>query len=116
VKADLLAGRDPGSKPSSGAPTLAQLVNAFLHHKKQLLDSGEVAPITWQGYASVGKLLLEHCGRARVARHLQPMDFQRLRTFFAKDVGHVTPRNRINVPRMIFKYGHKSKLLPQEAF
>src|SRR5262245_9121147 len=114
VKADLLAGRQPGSK-TTGTLTLAELVNAFLHHKKQLLDSGEVAHITWQGYASVGKLLLEHCGRTRAAEHLQPMDFQRLRAFFAKDVGHVTLRNRINITRMIFKYGYKSKLLPKEA-
>jgi len=115
VKPDLLAGRDPGQKPASGHLTLAELVNAFLHHKKQLLDSGEVAAITWQGYAAVGSLLLEFFGRTRAAVQLHPMDFQRLRAHFAKGVGPVTLSNRINVVRMIFKYGYKSKLLTKEA-
>ena len=61
VKPDLLAGREPDAAPSDPdvGCTVARLTNAFLHHKKQILDSHELSPRTWQGYEAVGNLLVD---------------------------------------------------------
>src|SRR5262249_31680824 len=47
-KDDLLAGRKPRSK-SDGDVTLADLINGFLNHKRERVDSGELAIRTWHG-------------------------------------------------------------------
>lgn len=45
-KDDLHAGRTP--RPDSAETTAKQLANAYLHHKKALVDAGELSPRTWQ--------------------------------------------------------------------
>ncbi len=113
VKDDLLAGRE--ARPKEGCLELAELVNQFLHHKKQMLDSGELAERTWGGYESVGKMLLAFFGRTFPAEQLRTTDFQKLRAYLAKQYGPVALGNRIQVVRMIFRYGYRSKLLAKEA-
>jgi integrase len=117
VKADLLAGREPDAPPSdpNAVVTLANLVNAFLHHKKQVLDSGELSPRTWQGYEAVGKMLLEFFGRHIPADKIKQPDFQRLRAHLASKYGPVALGNRIQVVRMIFRYGLDSERLATPA-
>jgi len=38
---------------------MSRLVNEYLHHTKQRLDSGELVALTWQQYKSVGELLVK---------------------------------------------------------
>jgi integrase len=109
VKDHWLAGREP--PPKGGYLTLSDLVNQFLHHKKQRVDSGERAARTWQGYKAVGEMLVAFFGRDFAVEHLQPSDFQRLRADLAKRYNPVALGNRITVVRMIFKYGHAKGLL-----
>jgi hypothetical protein len=66
VKDDHYAGRPPRIK--EGSTDVAGLVNAFLRHKRRRQDSGELAPITWSGYKSVGKLLTEFDPCRAIAR------------------------------------------------
>ena len=113
VKDDLLAGRE--ARPKEGCLELAELVNAFLHHKKQMLDSGELAERTWGGYESVGKMPVTFFGRTFPAEQLRTTDFQKLRAHLAKQYGPVALGNRIQVVRMIFRFGYRSKLLAKEA-
>lgn len=116
-KPDLLAGRDPLG-PSASAPggtTISELANKFLHHKKLRLDSKELTLITWKGYEAVAKLLVTEFPRNKPADSLSPPDFQKLRAKLAKEYGPVTLGNRINVVRMIFKYGLKAGLLTKPA-
>src|SRR3954468_15326693 len=47
-KDDLYAGRKP--RVSAAGVTVRDLLNRFLTAKKQLLDSGELAPRTWADY------------------------------------------------------------------
>ncbi len=117
VKPDLLAGREPDAAPSdpNAVVTVAKLANAFLHHKKQLLDSHELSPRTWQGYEAVGKMLVDQLGRHTPAGKLKQHDFQRLRAHLASKYGPVALSNRIQVVRMIFKYGVDSEMLATPA-
>jgi len=117
VKPDLLAGREPDAAPSDpdSVVTVAKLTNAFLHHKKQLLDSRELSPRTWQGYEAVGKLLVDFLGRNKPAANLKQSDFQGLRAHLASKYGPVALGNRIQVVRMIFKYGLDSEMLTSPA-
>jgi len=117
VKPDLLAGRQPDAAPADpdSIVTLAKLVNAFLHHKKQLLDSNELSPRTWQGYEAVGKMLVDFFGRHIPAEKLKQDDFQRLRARLASKYGPVALGNRIQVVRMIFRYGFESERLKTPA-
>lgn len=102
VKDSLIAGYEP--PPKGGHLTVAELVNNFLHHKKQKLVSRELAQISWNQYEAVGKMLVRFLGRETPAEQLRSADFQRLRADIAAKCGHVTLGNRINVVRMIFKY------------
>jgi integrase len=113
VKDSLIAGYEP--PPKGGYLTVAELVNNFLHHKKQKLVSRELAQISWNQYEAVGKMLVEFFGRQTPAEQLRSADFQRLRADIAAKCGHVTLGNRINVIRMIFKYGYKTELLSRPA-
>jgi integrase len=113
VKDYWLAGREP--PPKGGYLSLSDLVNEFLHHKKQRLDSGELAPRTWQGYEAVGKTLVAFFGRTFPAEQLTAADFQKLRAKLATRYGPVALGNRIQIVRMIFKYGKVKGLLAKDA-
>src|SRR5256714_12029262 len=54
-KDDLHAGRKP--REASGELTVKAMVNAYLNHKKNKLDAGELSPRTWAEYKEVGDLL-----------------------------------------------------------
>ena len=58
---DLLAGRKP--RPDYSGLTLEDLCNHFLHHKKLLVDSGELHDRTWKRYKACCEFLLKHLGR-----------------------------------------------------
>ena len=113
VKDDLIAGRDAPDK--SGATSIGELVNQFLHHKKRLLESGELAPRTWKRYEATAKFLIDTFGRTRPAASLRPTDFQDLRASMAAKWGPVALGNEIQIVRSIFRYGLKSELLEREA-
>src|SRR5687767_5317104 len=114
IKDDLMAGREPAPKDGNYL-TLADLVNQFLHHKRQRVDSGERSERTWLGYKAVGELLLTLSPRATPADSLRPSDFQHLRAQLAKRYNPVAMGNRMTVVRMIFNYGHKKGILSKPA-
>src|SRR6202140_4587868 len=55
-KDDLHAGRKP--RPDAGAPTVKDVANAFLNHKKSRLDAGELSPHTWTKYKTAADQLI----------------------------------------------------------
>ena len=65
-KDDLLAGRTPG--PKGDGPSLRDLVNHYLTHKQSLVDSGELAPRTFDRYHAHCALLVGILGRNRYVR------------------------------------------------
>jgi integrase len=123
VKVDLLAGREPDPLPSSpdAVVTMARLVNEFLHHKKQRVESGELVALTWQQYKHVGEMLVKsqdgstgYFDRDLPAAKVRPEHFQELRARLARKYGPVALGTRIQIVRMIFKYGRKKGLLTKD--
>src|SRR5262245_53668994 len=112
-----MAGRELDAAPADpdAVVTLAKLTNAFLHYKKQMLDCGELSPRTWQGYEAVGKMLVDFFDRNIAAERLGQDDFQRLRAHLASKHGPVALGNRMQVVRMIFRYGYDSERLKTPA-
>jgi integrase len=109
-KDDLYAGRVPRRRRDEGA-TLADIINGFLEFKEQRVQSGELAPRTFEGYKEVGKMLAAYFGRDRRADDLRSDDFQELRASMAKRWGPVALGNRIQVVRSIFRWGYESERL-----
>lgn len=108
-KDDLLAGR--GRREKVDEPTIKELCNRFLHHKKSLLDSGELAQRTYDQYFGNCQLVADTFGRGRTAGGITPDEFQKLRNVMAKKWGPVRLGNQIQSTRSLFKFGWESGIL-----
>lgn len=107
-KDDLLAGRTPRSR--SSAPTVADVCDAFLVHKAELVDSGELAERTFGAYKITTDILVGKFGN-HVAAELRSDDFQALRSKLARRFSPIPLANHIQVVRSVFKFGYDSELL-----
>ncbi len=106
---DLYAGRKP-RVIDPDATTVRQLVNRFLTAKKSLVDTGELSPMTWDGYYRSCELVLDHFGKERPVTDLKTDDFESLRKSFAKTRAAVALGNQIRNTRILFKYGYDAAL------
>lgn len=107
-KDDLLAGRTPRGR--TGRLTVTDLCDQFLTFKDDLLQAGELAPRTFDGYKEVTDYLVKAFGH-HAAAEMRPADFQTLRAKMAKRWGPIKLANQIQVVRSVFKYGFDSELL-----
>jgi integrase len=108
-KDDLHAGRKP--RDTAEGVTVKVLCNAYLNHKKALLDACELSPRTWRNYIEATDLLIEQFGKSRLAADLRPDDFATLRNAMSKKWGAVRVRDFIQRVRSVFKYGYDSELM-----
>jgi hypothetical protein len=76
-KDDLHAGRKP--REDTEGLTVKRLGNAFLIHKRDLREAGELSPRTWVHYPETCALLVKHLGKQRLVSDLGPDDFAALR-------------------------------------
>lgn len=109
-KDDLLAGRKPRPKVD-GSLTVENLLDAWMHAKRQRVDTGELSLRTWQGYKSLGTIVADALGRNRAASDLQPEDFASLRTAFAKRWGPGKLATAVTHTRGVFRWAYQSGLL-----
>jgi integrase len=107
----LHAGRLP--RPDPEAVTVKDVANAFLNHKKALVDAGELSARTWVKYKTAADLVVAHLGKARLAADLGPADFAPLRKKMAARWGVYRLGDMIQHVRSIFKHGHDADLLPR---
>lgn len=91
--------------------TMKDLANAFLNHKKDLLDAGELSPRTWAQYKETCDLLIKHFGKNRLITALAPDDFAGLRRRLAKRWKPLTVGNFIQRARVVFKYAADNDLI-----
>ncbi|MFO0863510.1 MAG: tyrosine-type recombinase/integrase [Gemmataceae bacterium] len=110
-KDDLLAGREPRPKITDG-PTMKQLLNEYLAHKKKLIASGELSVRTFESYHRTCDLLFSYFGRERSVEDIRQADFAELRSHLAKTLGPVSLGNTIQRIRSVFKYAHDSEMIP----
>jgi integrase len=108
-KDDLHAGRKP--RPDTQAVTVREVCNAFLNHKRDLLDSGELSPQTWAQYKETCDLLVEQLGKQRPMSDLGPDDFATLRRQLAKRWQSGTLGNFIQRVRVVFKHAADNDLI-----
>lgn len=111
---DLHAGRKPRPKCDESL-TVESLINAWLHSKRQRVDTGELSLRTWQGYKSLGLLVVENLGRTRAAADVHPADFAALRTVFSKRWGPGKLATAVTHTRSIWKWGFQSGLLATQT-
>ncbi|HEV3438426.1 MAG TPA: tyrosine-type recombinase/integrase [Gemmata sp.] len=109
-KEALHAGRKPREQASIGV-TIKELCNAYLNHKKALLDAGELSPHTWRNYQQAADLLIERFSKNRLVEDVGPDDFAELRKWMAKKWGVVRVKDFILRVRGVFKFGAESALL-----
>jgi integrase len=109
-KDTLHAGRKPRSDTSEGV-TVKGVANAFLNHKKTLLDAGELSAHTWTKYKTATDLVIAMFGKSRLAADLDAEDFAKLRKKMAKQWGVYRLGDMIQHVRSIFKHGHDAGLL-----
>lgn len=98
----LHAGRKP--RPDVEALTVKDLANAFLNHKQNLVDTGELSPRTWEDYKRATDELVAHCGKTRVVTDLDTQDFSTLRNKMAKKWGPAMLGKMIQCVRCMFKF------------
>jgi integrase len=108
-KDDLHSGRQP--RPDADAVTVKTVANAFLNHKKSLMDAGELSPRSWDDYKATTDLIVGRFGAGRLAADLRPDDFAALRKHLAKSVGPVRLGNTIQRVRSVFKHAYDAELL-----
>jgi hypothetical protein len=92
------------------------LANAFLNHKRVLLDADELSPRTKMNCKEATDPLVSHFGKQRVVADLGPDDFAELRNKMAKKWGPVRVRDFVQRIRSVFKFGFDVGLLgPPDA-
>ncbi|MHB1426093.1 MAG: tyrosine-type recombinase/integrase [Gemmataceae bacterium] len=99
------------ARPDAQAVTVRDVVNAFLTHKKSLLDAGELSAHTWLKYHTATDLVIAELGKRRLVSDLAPDDFAALRNKMAAKWGVERLSVMIQTIRSIFKYGFDAELL-----
>jgi len=106
---DLQAGRTP--KPTNDGTTVRDVLNAFLNHKRRLVEAGDIVPRTFQDYKKVCERIAESIDRHRLVSNLHSQDFERLRAKLAKTRGPTALTNDITRIRTVFKYAYDSEMI-----
>src|SRR5205823_628270 len=91
--------------------TVKDLANAFLNHKKSLLENGELTPRTWAEYKEACDLIVTTFGKGRAAADVGPDDFAALRERMAKRWGPVRLGNAVQRVRSVFKFADENDLI-----
>src|SRR5262245_37193426 len=105
----LHAGRTPRPDPSS--VSVKDVCNAFLNHKKDKQDAGELSPRTWAKYKEVTDLLVSRFGKARLVADLRPDDFAALKNHMTKRWGPLRVADFIQHIRSVFKHAYEAELI-----
>src|SRR5262245_44075041 len=106
----LHAGKKPRTDPE--ALTVKDVANAFLNHKKALVDGGELSPRTWDEYKAVADEVVGRFGKRRLVSDLGPDDFASLRDRFARKWGPHRLAKAIQYTRSVFKHAFDADLIP----
>jgi len=105
----LHAGRKP--RPVAGDVTVKDVANAFLNHKKSLVNAGELSPHTFANYKRAAVELVAKMGKTRLVADLDPADFAALRNRMAKKWGPHRLAVTIQHIRSIFKHAFDAELI-----
>jgi integrase len=108
-KEALHAGRTP--RPETEGLTVKELVNHFLEHKEDLVNSDRLSKRTWKEYNAATDLLIVKFGKRRLVIDLGPSDFSTLYRHMAKKWGLHRLAKMIQYVRSVFKFGIEAALI-----
>jgi integrase len=108
-KDHLHAGRKP--RPDTEGVTVKDVANAFLNHKQDKVDAGELSQHTWTKYNEVAVLIVKQFGKARLVADLRPDDFTALKKAMAKRWGLLRVADFIQHVRSVFKHALDTELI-----
>ncbi|MCI0741052.1 MAG: site-specific integrase [Gemmataceae bacterium] len=109
-KDHLHAGKRPREDKADGA-TIKDLCNEFFNAKKELLESGELSPRTFDDVERATDLVNDHFGKTRRLDDVGQDDFKEMRVKLAKRYGPVALGNWIQRVRSVFKYAYDSEMI-----
>jgi len=92
-------------------PTMHDLVERFLDHKRAAMDSGELSIRMWNDYYATCRRILEHFGKTLQLGQLSPQRFAEFRRDLQQGVTTVTLGNRVRMCRVVFRFAHDSRLI-----
>jgi integrase len=108
-KEELHSGRRP--RPDTASVTVKEAANAFLNHKGDKRDAGELSVRTWAKYKEVTDLLIKEFGKARLVADLRPDDFTALKNTMTKRWGPLRVADFVQHIRSVFKHAFDSELI-----
>lgn len=110
-KDDLHAGRKPRKAGTPEGLEVREVVNAFLTHKGNQRDTGELRSSSFASYYRSCAKVVDYFGARRLVVDLRPEDFAGLRSEMAKTLGLRELGKRIQEVRSLFKYGYDSGMM-----
>lgn len=111
VKDDLLAGRVPRPKGDAAGPDLHSIVNEFLTHKSNLVQTGELRQSSFDEYRRILKAFIDYFGRHRLAMDITPQDLEAFRAHLGKGISPAELGKRVQLVRSVYKYAVDTDLL-----
>ena len=112
--ADLLAGRTPRGRVSSGcreSADLRGLVNEFLTVKRSQADLGKLSPFTFQAQYDICEAIIAEFGANRFLDDIKATDFTRLYFAWAKKWGTERMAAEIGRARTVFNFAFKNGIV-----
>ncbi|QDV55487.1 tyrosine-type recombinase/integrase [Rosistilla oblonga] len=101
--------------PRSGAFLIKDACEAWIQHKKQKLDAGEIVQDTWNEYHHTCEMTIAALGKETEVESLSPADFGKLRTSLAKRYGPTALGKHIGQVRSLFKHAYTEGLIDRPA-
>ncbi len=92
-------------------PTVHDLVERFLDHKRAAMDSGELSIRMWNDYYAICARILEFFGKTQQLGQLSPQRFTEFRRKLQEGISTVTLGNRVRMSRVVFRFAHDSRLI-----
>jgi integrase len=105
----LHAGRTP--RPETEGVTVKNVANAFLNHKLDKMNAGELSVRTFAKYNEVTDLLVKHLGKSRLVADLRPDDFTKLKNVMVKRWGPLRVADFVQHIRSVFKHAFDAELI-----
>ncbi|MBX3437239.1 MAG: tyrosine-type recombinase/integrase [Planctomycetaceae bacterium] len=107
----VIEGRTPPPMGVGEGCTIRDLCNAFIVHKQNRMDGGELSPHSYAEYFRTCEKLIAYFGATRRVDDLRPDDFEAFRKSLAIGCNVVTLGSKINRCRVLFKYAFDNHLI-----
>jgi len=106
-----IQGKTPPAIDTGDGLTVRDLCNAFIVHKQNRMQSGELSAHSYAGYFRACESLIGYFGEQRHVSDLRPDDFERFRAHLADGCNVVTLLSKINRIRVVLKFASDNEMV-----